>query len=54
MFMKHLSNFACMLFCRILRIIQDPYFYDYLRMLEVIYNFLNIFSTRLPEIPPFS
>ena len=43
-----------MLFCRILRIIQDPYFYDYLRMLEVIYNFLRLFSPVLPEIPPLS
>jgi len=41
-----------MLFCRVFRIIQDPCFYDFLKMLETFYNFLNIFSTRLPEIPP--
>ena len=54
MFMKHLSNFACMLISRILRIIQDPYLYDYLRMLEVFYNLLRLFFPVLPEIPPLS
>ena len=45
-------NFACKLFCRILQNIQDPYFYDGLRLLEVFYNFLRLFISVLPEIPP--
>ncbi len=47
------SNFACKLYCGILRIIQDPYFYDYLRLLEVFYNFLKLFFPELQETPPF-
>ena len=45
-------NFACKLYCRILRIIQNPYFYDYLRLLEVYYNFLRLFFPKLWEAPP--
>lgn len=43
MLMRHFYIFACKLYCVILRITQDPYFYDYLRMLEVFYNFLKLF-----------
>ena len=46
--MRHINIFACTLYCRVLCIIQAPYLYDYLRMLEVFYNFLRLFFPLLP------
>ena len=52
--MKYSYKFVCMLYYKVLLITMDPYFYDYLRLLEVFYNFFRLFTPGLLEIPQLS